>query len=142
MTPSRLRQLIREAENDRRLHVDAVLEVGFPIRSGSFVTVRRKCGKPTCHCAAGEGHLTTYLSLRDEGRTRMVYVPAHLRQRIAGEAEGYRRLRHHRAMLAKLAQQTLKLVDALQKEIESTEPFGDGEPKGPRGGRKRKAAKR
>ena len=138
MTPSRLRQLIRAAEDERRQHVDAILSVLPPIRSASFVSVHRKCGKSTCHCATGQGHLTTYLSFKDKGKTRMIYVPEHLRDRIAREADGYRRLRRHRVALAKLAQRTLGLIDALQEGLETWEPVGEVNLSRRRGGAKRK----
>jgi hypothetical protein len=43
---------------------------------GSVVTHRRRCGKPTCRCAAGEApHESTVLSYSEGGRTRFVMLP-------------------------------------------------------------------
>ncbi len=43
---------------------------------GSVVTHRRRCGKPSCRCAAGQQlHVTTVLSYSDRGRTRFVMLP-------------------------------------------------------------------
>jgi hypothetical protein len=45
--------------------------------SSTVVTHRRRCGKPTCRCAAGEAlHESTVLSYSDAGRTRFVMLPA------------------------------------------------------------------
>ena len=65
---------------------------------GSLVTVYRKCGKPTCHCATGEKHGPVwYLSQHAAGRTRMRFVPAeHLDAVRRGVAafQQYRELGH------------------------------------------------
>ena len=40
---------------------------------GSLVTLRRKCGKPSCRCADGEQlHENPALSFSEQGRTRIV----------------------------------------------------------------------
>jgi len=42
---------------------------------GSVVVQRRRCGKPNCHCAAGEQlHESTVLSYSDAGRSRTVML--------------------------------------------------------------------
>ncbi|HTW97723.1 MAG TPA: DUF6788 family protein [Acidimicrobiales bacterium] len=37
---------------------------------GSLVSFRRRCGKPTCHCASGEGHKSPALTYTEGGRTK------------------------------------------------------------------------
>ena len=37
---------------------------------GSLFTLRRKCGKPTCRCAAGDPHETPALAYPEGGRTK------------------------------------------------------------------------
>ncbi len=39
---------------------------------GSLIVLRRRCGKPGCHCATGDPHETPALSYSVEGRTRML----------------------------------------------------------------------
>jgi hypothetical protein len=42
---------------------------------GSLVTLRRRCGKPSCHCATGQQrHEALALSYSDSGRTRVVML--------------------------------------------------------------------
>lgn len=43
---------------------------------GSLSQSRRRCGKPTCHCAAGGGHPSWYLAFMVEGKQRVVHIPA------------------------------------------------------------------
>ena len=118
---SRLKQLIREVEGSRSDHVQSILQEQGPIREGSLVTTRRKCGKPNCRCAFGEGHFATYLSTKQRGKTRMVYVPAISLVAMTREAHSYRFFRKHRAFLVKLAQRSLLLIDRLQAALQTRE---------------------
>jgi hypothetical protein len=37
---------------------------------GTLITFRRRCGKPTCHCAGGEPHESPALTYTEAGRTK------------------------------------------------------------------------
>lgn len=52
-------------------HQRSVLTSGVFIR-GSLITLKRKCGKPTCACKDGEMHTTPALSYSVKGRTRIL----------------------------------------------------------------------
>jgi hypothetical protein len=39
---------------------------------GSLIVLRRRCGKPTCHCAKGPPHATPALSFSRQGKTRIL----------------------------------------------------------------------
>ena len=39
---------------------------------GSLIVLRRKCGKPNCHCAQGQPHTTPALSFSQKGKTRIL----------------------------------------------------------------------
>ena len=41
---------------------------------GTILQLRRRCGKPQCHCADGDPHVTWALSYSEKGRTRMLTV--------------------------------------------------------------------
>ncbi len=46
---------------------------------GSIIERSLRCGKPGCHCAAGDGHGITYLSVTHPGgRTEQISLPADL----------------------------------------------------------------
>ena len=79
--------------------------------AGSFVTLARTCGKPTCRCARGEKHEGKYLSRSEGGRTRLAYVPAGDEVDVATKAERYRQFRQARAALMK-AVETAQAADA------------------------------
>ena len=68
-----------------------------PLVRGSVVVQRRRCGKPNCHCAAGEAlHETTALSYSQSGRTRTLMLDA---ADVAAVARAVARYRAARAKL-------------------------------------------
>jgi hypothetical protein len=82
----------------------------FTVR-GSLITLRRKCGGPTCHCALGEPHETPALSYSVDAVTKMLTLrPEHLPEVRAALA------RHHKA-LAELHKEALHGIEALRSRI-------------------------
>jgi hypothetical protein len=118
---SRARQDLLKTEAARKRLLDVLLRAGVMVQ-GSFVTLGRKCGKPTCRCASGKKHYGKYLSRSEGGRTHLVFVPAADEVGISSKAEQYRRFREARAELMKLASHTASLADDLQVAL--TEPYG------------------
>ena len=43
---------------------------------GSLSETRRRCGKPTCHCAGGDGHPVWTLTFMVRGQKRVERIPA------------------------------------------------------------------
>lgn len=43
---------------------------------GSLALSRRRCGKPSCHCADGEGHALWTLTFMAGGKKRVETIPA------------------------------------------------------------------
>jgi hypothetical protein len=58
---------------------------------GSLSQSRRRCGKPTCHCATGPGHPSWYLAFMVGGQQRVEHIPAawaaQVRRRVAAGRE-------------------------------------------------------
>jgi hypothetical protein len=85
-----------------------------PLLPGSLYTLRRKCGKPSCHCSRGELHESTVLSYRGHGKPRnLATTPEHLPV-LRDMTDQYRRCRQARARLVRWQRQLLDIVDALQ----------------------------
>lgn len=60
-----------------------VVRAGDFVR-GSVVVLRRPCTYAGCRlCREGKKHAATYLSLKEKGRTRLVYLP----KRVVGDAQ-------------------------------------------------------
>jgi hypothetical protein len=135
---SRLRQQLTRTEEQRDRHLAEILQTRLRMIRGSFVVLGKKCGKPNCRCATGETHPTSYLSISEEGRRRMVHVRVADLVAVREAADRYRRFREARAALAKLSADLLALVDALQECLVDAYPpstFGERKPrptKGPR----------
>lgn len=118
---SRLRQRLRETSESQARQLDLLLEDKGPLIRGSLGQRRRVCGNPTCHCATGEKHESTYLSASDGGQTRQVHVPVAHQDRVAAGVARYQRFRLAKAKLAELAQLQLELVDELGRSL--LEPY-------------------
>jgi hypothetical protein len=95
----------------------ALLEACFgrePLLPGSLYTLRRKCGKPSCHCNRGTLHASTVLSYRGQGRPRNLSPPPEQLDDLRNLTEPYRRCRQARAQLVRWQKQLLQLVDELE----------------------------
>lgn len=66
-----------EAARLRKRKYDLVRKYGIPenLLPGSLSLTHRRCGKPTCHCAAGEGHPMWSLTFMVEGKKRVERIP-------------------------------------------------------------------
>jgi hypothetical protein len=85
-----------------------------PILPGSLYILRRKCGKPSCHCTRGELHESTVLSYRGKGRPQNITPATEHVESVRNLTEHYRRCRKARAQLVRWQKQLLKLVDELE----------------------------
>ncbi len=122
---SKLRQTLQSIEQSRTNSVEAILRERGPLRKGTLVTVRRKCGKPNCRCATGQRHTAKYLSVKEQGKTRMIYVPQAAETKVAKQAQRYRGLRKARAQLAKMSQESLNIIDQLEYFLMTSEDIRD-----------------
>lgn len=57
---------------------------------GTILQLRRRCGKPQCHCADGDPHVTWALSYSEKGRTRMLTVRREDLPGLRGDLARYR----------------------------------------------------
>jgi hypothetical protein len=46
-----------------------------PLLRGTLTVFRRRCGKTTCRCAAGEPHESPALTFTEAGRTKTITLP-------------------------------------------------------------------
>jgi len=58
---------------------------------GSLITLRRKCGKPTCRCVTGAPHETPALSYSVGGRTKMLTLSSDEVPAVARAVARYRK---------------------------------------------------
>lgn len=85
-----------------------------PLLPGSLYTLRRRCGKPNCHCAHGELHASTVLSYRGQGRSQNITpAPEHLAD-VRQLTDDYRRFRQARTQLLRRQRTLLTLLDRIE----------------------------
>src|SRR6516162_8534411 len=97
--PTQIRRLL-DARRSR-------LAPGLPVLAATLTPVRKRCGRPACHCYRGEPHLAWHLTYKVKGKTRTVYVPHDLRDAVrAGIAEPKRL----KALLDEIHQLTVALI--------------------------------
>ena len=58
---------------------------------GSLITLRRRCGKASCHCANGDPHETPALSYSVEGRSKMLTLRPDEVRPVARAVERYKK---------------------------------------------------
>ena len=111
---SRLRQTLYEL----RAELDGLLKVFVdrePIMPGSIYELRRKCGKPSCHCANGtESHSCTVISWTSRGRKRLRTIPEEQQGRLAELTRRYQLFRTARTRLVELHAQMLAIISKLE----------------------------
>ena len=104
------------------------LQRAEPMVQGSFYLLRRKCGKPNCHCAAGQPHATYVLTRSEQGKDRLYTVPKDQRAQVRQQAAEYRRYQRARAVLGKRHAQLLTLVDQMAAQRIRRWPPNPGDP--------------
>jgi hypothetical protein len=82
-----------EAARLRQRKFALIRQFQFPddLLPGSLSVSHTRCGKPTCHCAMGEGHASWSLTFMADGKKRVERIPKHwvddVRRRVdAGRA--------------------------------------------------------
>src|SRR5215475_3819417 len=97
---------------ERWLH--EIAELSGRMLWGSVAAVYRRCGRPTCHCAAGEKHGPAfYLSRNEGGRTRNIFVPDDFREQVEDGAAAYRR---YRELGQEIAEENLRSLGLAEKK--------------------------
>ena len=121
MSPPELSELSR-----RRRHIQDQLAGLGDLRPGSLTERYRKCGKPTCHCAAegDPGHGPSWsLTWAVEGKTRTRIIPAEAVEQTQTQIAEYRRARVLTRELFEVSTQMcdvqLDTVKATQKKTSS-----------------------
>lgn len=65
------------------------------ILKGSLVLMKRSCGKMNCKCQKSEDdkHISLYLSISQEGKQRMIYIPGKFEKEVREWTERYAEIR-------------------------------------------------
>lgn len=74
-----------------------------PVLAASLVTIEKSCGRAGCHCQTGEKHTGNYLTFKEEGKTRTVYVPLDLLEDVKRWVAEHQRLKKLSQEISQLA---------------------------------------
>lgn len=85
-----------------------------PIAAGNVYDVLRRCGNPTCHCAAKPKHLQTLWIYVDKGRRRCRFVRQKDRERVR---QAWRRYGNCRKALKEIRALHIKELGLLRVQI-------------------------
>ncbi len=110
---SRIRQSLDQLAREIHELLDVFTDRS-PMIKGTVYEQRRKCGKPSCCCAAGELHGTMMLSRSEEGRTRLVAIPEGYLKEWQVLTGRYQRFRRARARLGQIYKKMVSLIDELE----------------------------
>ena len=62
--------------------------------AGSLVKIHRKCGRSSCHCAAGgEKHSAFVLTSKVKGKTKVVYIPVEMVEEVRQWVKNHRQIK-------------------------------------------------
>ena len=87
-----------------------VVGVGEFVR-GSVVVLRRPCTYANCRvCASGRRHPATYLSMKEKGRTRLVYLPKERVAHARAMVQEWKRLKELLLDMSKTNAEILRLL--------------------------------
>jgi hypothetical protein len=64
-----------------------------PFLTGSVSIIARECGNKNCKCAKGEKHESLYLTYKDRGKTRTIYIPVDLEEDVKEWVKEYVRIK-------------------------------------------------
>jgi hypothetical protein len=80
-------------EAERRELMRQLKKIGPPI-GDTVVVVQRRCGKTSCACHGdGPRHPALYVTWKEEGKTRALYVPRAMEAEVAHWADNHKELR-------------------------------------------------
>lgn len=77
---------------------------------GALAVSRRRCGKPSCHCAQAEGHPFATLTFMSGGKKRVESIPADWLESVRSRAKAGRRFKDAAAELLLLNAELLVLA--------------------------------
>jgi len=69
------------------------LTAAKPVLAASLVQIARKCGRKGCRCEKGEKHVGQYLTFKEAGKTRTVYVPIDMVEEVEEWIKEHHRLK-------------------------------------------------
>jgi hypothetical protein len=93
----------------RKFQLLRTLQIPPDALPGSLALTHRRCGKPTCHCARGQGHPLWSLTFMDQGHKRVERVPPEWVEEVRRRVEAGRQFKERVAEILTANAQLLTL---------------------------------
>ena len=74
----------------RKFRMLELFSIPADLLPGSLIMSRTRCGKPTCHCAQGEGHEAWTFTFMSHGKQRVERIPRDWVQAVRQRVEAGR----------------------------------------------------
>jgi hypothetical protein len=74
----------------RKFQLLRTLQIPEEALPGSLALTHRRCGKPTCHCASGEGHPLWSLTFMCDGKKQVERIPTEWVEEVRRRVEAGR----------------------------------------------------
>jgi hypothetical protein len=110
---SQIRQRLNQIPVEMAAEVRRMVSVRTMVR-GYLYHSRRRCGKPTCHCARGELHEAWVLATKVNGKATTRSVATGLRRKVEKLAGNYRQFRDAQGAMRKLCKEAARLGRELE----------------------------
>ena len=124
---SRYRQQVLDVQAERKA-LEASLLGTEPLVEGGLVAVRKVCGKAGCRCKTSKRFRHgpfLHLSLLQDGKTRMIYLPKQWEEEVKTGVDAARRFRKARRQWRVLQDQ----MENLWRQVERNRKYLPYEPK-------------
>ena len=109
-----LRAALRRLLTDLEKYLQVVCS-RTPLVKGNVYEMARKCGKRSCPCTRGRLHRTWVLSWSEQGKTRLLSIPAGRLAELQEKSVDYLRFRRARVRVSKSYREILALLDRIEK---------------------------
>ena len=107
---------IRELEARHKSLITKLLQKRPMIR-GTLGQAYRRCGKPTCWCARGEGHPYLRITWTEQAQSKIKMVRKEDAKWVKKVTDNYRAFRKRRAELRKVHEELNKLLNRFEQEV-------------------------
>jgi len=104
-----------DAERRKRSRCMQLLSDAGLLR-GSLLMRERRCGKPSCRCAKGEGHPALVVQFKSDGRTRQIHVPKSMEAEVRLWVEQYQEIQQRIEEISAMYQDKIKTLKRSSKK--------------------------
>ncbi len=116
MNASKLKKQIVELNNERNSLVIFSLKPKEMIKGKLYLSAR-VCGNPNCKCARGEKHVSWYLIVNKDSRSKQDYVGAAVPEKIKKRVDNFRAFKNATMRIRAIDKEISQLLNSLRDAV-------------------------